>query len=182
MSDAELVAHAREWIAAGEAGIETAKRCVALVFERHRGLVRAICAAKAPIDDVDDLESDVYERFVRVVYLRRTPIEAPAGLLVVMARRVVASYHDRRKPAGVPLDEAGRGRGRRGRLRPGGGGRGWPSSCSRRSRTGSARWCGRGCGRTSRAPRSRQRMDTTPGNVDVIFFRAMRRLREELER
>jgi DNA-directed RNA polymerase specialized sigma24 family protein len=26
------------------------------------------------------------------------------------------------------------------------------------------------------------RMDTTPGNVDVIFFRAMRRLREELER
>ena len=27
-----------------------------------------------------------------------------------------------------------------------------------------------------------QRMQTTPGNVDVIFFRAMRRLREELER
>ncbi len=27
-----------------------------------------------------------------------------------------------------------------------------------------------------------ERLDTTPGNVDVIFFRAMRRLREELDR
>src|SRR5437667_9559234 len=72
MADARLVAHARERMAAGEAGVETAKRCVALLFERHRALVRAVCAARAPIDAVSDLEADVYERFVRAGYLRRT--------------------------------------------------------------------------------------------------------------
>ena len=64
MSDADLVAHARECHAQGEPGLETAKRCVALVFERHRPLIRAIVVSKTPIDMVDDLESAVYERFV----------------------------------------------------------------------------------------------------------------------
>ena len=105
MSDAQLVAHARDCQADGAAGLETAKRCVALVFERHRMLVRSVCGAKAPYDVVDDLEAAVYERFVRVVYLRQRPIEAPAGLLVHMARKVVATFHGRRKPAGIPLDE-----------------------------------------------------------------------------
>jgi RNA polymerase sigma factor (sigma-70 family) len=104
-SDAELVAHARKYYAEGEAGLETAKRCVALVFERHRDLVRAVCAAKAPIDVVDDLESDVYLRFVRAVYLGAARIESPSGLLVVMARRVVATFHAGRRPADAPLDE-----------------------------------------------------------------------------
>lgn len=104
-SDADLVAHARKYYAEGEAGLETAKRCVALVFERHRMLVRSVCAAKAPIDVVDDLESDVYVRFVRAVYLGAGRIESPSGLLVVMARRVVASFHDGRKPADAPLDD-----------------------------------------------------------------------------
>ncbi len=178
--DAELVAHARKYYAEGEAGLETAKRCVALVFERHRDLVRAMCGAKAPIDVVDDLESAVYERFVRVVYLRATPIERPAGLLVVMAQKVVATYYGRRKPSGVALDDLAdvaveedgydevaaeevaaqllsvlNDRQRevvRGRV-----------------------WEGLTSDEIAR------RLETTPGNVDVIFFRAMRRLREELE-
>jgi RNA polymerase sigma factor (sigma-70 family) len=104
-SDAELVAHARRYYAEGEAGLETAKRCVAIVFERHRQLVRAVCAAKAPIDVVDDLESAVYLRFVRAVYLGPSRIESPSGMLVVMARRVVASFHEHRKVPGVPIDE-----------------------------------------------------------------------------
>ncbi len=181
MSDAELVAHARVWLAAGEAGVETAKRCVALVFERHRGLVRALCAAKAPIDDVDDLESGVYERFVRVVYLRRTPIDVPAGLLVVMARRVVASYHDRRKPAGVSLDAAGdvaAAEDGYDQVAAAQAVEELLAALSERQRD--VVWGRLFAGLTS--AEVAQRMDTTPGNVDVIFFRAMRRLREELER
>ncbi len=104
-SDAELVAHARKYYAEGEAGLETAKRCVAIVFERHRDLVRAVCAAKAPTGVVDDLESEVYLRFVRTVYLGAARIESPSGLLVVMARRVVATFHAGRRPADAPLDE-----------------------------------------------------------------------------
>ena len=181
MSDAELVAHAREWMAAGEAGVETAKRCVALVFERHRGLVRALCAAKAPIDDVDDLESGVYERFVRVVYLRRTPIEVPAGLLVVMARRVVASYHDRRKPAGVSLDEADDVAAAEDGYDQVAAAQVVEELLATLSRAAARGGVGRlFAGLTS--AEVAQRLDTTPGNVDVMFFRAMRRLREELER
>jgi RNA polymerase sigma factor (sigma-70 family) len=179
MSDARLVAHARERMAAGEAGIETAKRCVALVFERHRGLVRAICAAKAPLDVVDDLESDVYERFVRAVYLRTAPIEVPAGLLVIMARRVVASFHDRRRPGTVPLDDL----------------RDMEAEEDGYDEVAAAQAAerllavlsdaqqdvvrGRLWGDLSSAEVA-QRMGTTAGNVDVIFFRAMRRLRQEL--
>ena len=48
MSDAQLVAHARERMATGATGLETARRCVAMVFARHRFTVRAMCAAKAP--------------------------------------------------------------------------------------------------------------------------------------
>ena len=77
MSDAALVARARELYGTGEPGHETAKRCVALVYERHRSTVRATVAFKAPLEAVDDLEGDVYERFVRIVYLRRAPIESP---------------------------------------------------------------------------------------------------------
>jgi RNA polymerase sigma factor (sigma-70 family) len=180
MSDARLVAHARERMAAGEAGVETAKRCVALVFERHRALVRTVCAARAPIDAVDDLEADVYERFVRAVYLRRTPIEAPAGLLVIMARRVVASFHERRKPGSAPLDalaevEAAED--------------GYDQVAAAEvaeqllavlsDKQREVVW-GRLWGSLTSAEVG-ARMQTTPGNVDVIFFRAMRRLREEFE-
>lgn len=180
-SDAELVAHARRYYAEGEAGLETAKRCVALVFERHRGLVRTVCAAKAPIDVVDDLESAVYERFVRVVYLRAKRIERPAGLLVVMAERVVATHYGRRKPPGAPLDEA---------PEPVFEDDGYDevaaeeiaaqllSVLSERQRE--VVWGRLWEGLTS--AEIAERLETTAGNVDVIFFRAMKRLREELER
>jgi RNA polymerase sigma factor (sigma-70 family) len=180
-SDAELVAHARRYYAEGEAGLETAKRCVALVFERHRILVRSVCARKAPIDVVDDLEAAVYERFVRVVYLRAKRIERPAGLLVVMAERVVATHYGRRKPASAPLDEA---------PEPIFEDDGYDevaaeevaeqllSALSERQRE--VVW-GRLWEDLSSAEIA-ERLETTTGNVDVIFFRAMERLRRELER
>jgi len=181
MSDAELVAHARECHAEGEPGFETAKRCVALVFERHRGLVRAIVAPKTPIDMVDDLESAVYERFVRVVYLRTTPIERPAGLLVVIADRVVATYYGRRKPRGASLDDA---------PDPVFQEDGYDAVAAeevaaqllsvlnerQRDVVRGRLWEGLTGEEIAR------RLDTTSGNVDVIFFRAMDRLRRELER
>jgi RNA polymerase sigma factor (sigma-70 family) len=180
-SDAELVAHARRYYAEGEAGLETAKRCVALVFERHRGLVRTVCARKAPIDIVDDLEAIVYERFVRVVYLRAKRIERPAGLLVVIAEKVVATHYGRRKPPAAPLDDVPEQAFQEdgydevaaeevaGQLL---------AVLSERQRE--VVWGRLWEGLTS-AEIARQ-LDTTAGNVDVIFFRAMRRLREELGR
>jgi RNA polymerase sigma factor (sigma-70 family) len=181
MSDAELVACARELYGTGDAGVETAKRCIALVFERHRRLVRALCAATAPIDDVDDLESGVYERFVRVVYLRRRPIENPAGLLVIMARRVVATFHDRRKPPPASFDELAEvaaGEDGYDQLASAEVAEQLLAALSPRQRevVWGRLWEGLTSAEVAR------RLQTTPGNVDVIFFRAMRRLREEVER
>lgn len=177
MSDAELVAHARECHAKGESGVETAKRCVAIVFERNRALVRAIVAPKTPIDMVDDLESTVYERFVQVVYLRSKPIETPAGLLVVMAQRVVATYYQTRKPAGASLDELdGVGADEDGydaivveQLL---------SVLDERQReiVWGRLWGG------LKGDEMAARLNISRGNVDVIFFRAMDRMRRELER
>ena len=177
MSDAELVAHARECHALGEAGVETAKRCVALVYERNRALVRAIVASKTPIDMVDDLESTVYLRFVRVVYTRQKPIETPAGLLVVMAQRVIATHYKTRKPASAPLDDVdGVGANEDGydavvveQLL---------SVLDERQRE--IVW-GRVWGGL-KGDEMAERLDTSRGNVDVIFFRAMDRMRKELER
>ncbi len=165
-------------MATGDAGVETAKRCVALVFERHRRLVRAICAAKAPIDD----RRRPRERRVRAFRARRLPAahadRGPAGLLVIMARRVVATFHERRKPTGASLDElddveadedgydqvAADAGGR-----PAAGG---PLGPPARRGVGAA--VGRADERRGRGSAWRRR----PGNVDVIFFRAMRRLRD----
>jgi RNA polymerase sigma factor (sigma-70 family) len=178
-SDADLVAHARTYYAEGEAGLETAKRCVALVFERHRMLVRSVCAAKAPIDVVDDLESDVYVRFVRAVYLGAARIESPSGLLVVMARRVVASFHDGRKPADAPLDDLAEVPVDED---------GYNEIASREAveqllsvlneRQRSVVW-GRLWGGMSGAEIAGW-LDISRRNVDVIFFRAMERMGKEL--
>ncbi len=178
-SDADLVAHARKYYAEGEAGLETVKRCVALVFERHRMLVRSVCAAKAPIDVVDDLESDVYVRFVRAVYLGAGRIESPSGLLVVMARRVVASFHDGRKPADAPLDDLAEVPVDED---------GYNEIASREvveqllsvlnERQRSVVW-GRLWGGMSGAEIAGW-LDISRRNVDVIFFRAMERMGKEL--
>jgi RNA polymerase sigma factor (sigma-70 family) len=181
MSDAALVARARELYGTGNAAAETAKRCVALAYERNRDIVRAIVTAKAPLQAVDDLEGEVYERFVRVVYLRSRPIESPAGLLVIMARRVVATFHDRRKPTPASLDElddVAADEDGYDQLASAEVAKELLSALSGRQRD--VVWGRLWEGLTS--AEVAQRLQTTPGNVDVIFFRAMRRLREELER
>lgn len=181
MSDAALVAHARERIGGGEVGVETAKRCVALVFERNRDMVRSYCAGKVAIVDVDDLAEEVYERFVRTVYLRTAPIENPSGLLVFMAKRVIATHYERRKPATAPLDdlrevainedgydEAAAGEvvaQLLGCLTP---------------RQRDIVWARVYGGYTS--AEIGEKLLISPGNVDVIFFRAMARLRDEVGR
>jgi DNA-directed RNA polymerase specialized sigma24 family protein len=145
MADAELVAHARECHAQGESGVETAKRCVALVYERNRALIRAIVASKTPIDAVDDLESTVYERFVRVVYLRSGMGADEDGYDEIAAREVVEqllSVLSDRQRAVVW-----------GRL-----------------------WGG------LKGDELAEQLDISRRNVDVIFFRAMERMRKELER
>jgi RNA polymerase sigma factor (sigma-70 family) len=175
MSDAELVAHARMCHAQGESEVETAKRCVALVYERNRALVRAIVASKTPIDMVDDLESTVYERFVRAVYTQPKPIETPAGLLVVMAQRVIATHYQTRKPTGASLDELDG---------VGAFDDGYDAIVVEQllsvldERQREIVW-GRLWGGL-RGDEMAERLNTSRGNVDVIFFRAMERMREEL--
>jgi RNA polymerase sigma factor (sigma-70 family) len=177
MSDAALVAHARERMGTGEVGLETAKRCIALVFERNREMVESYCAGKAPIVDIDDLAEEVYERFVRTVYLRTEPIENPSGLLVIMAKRVIATYYERRKPAGAPLDdlhevtvtedgydEAAAGEVVNQLL-----------GCLT-ARQRDVVWERVYGGYTS--AEIGVKLQVSPGNVDVIFFRAMARLRD----
>jgi RNA polymerase sigma factor (sigma-70 family) len=177
MSDAELVAHAREH----SAGAETAKLCVALVFERRRALVRAVCAAKAPVDVVDDLESQVYLRFVRVVYTQTTPMQNPSGLLVKMARNVIASHFEKYGGEAVPRGDM-----------PEIGAMDDAYSEAETSEyieqllsniTPAQRevvWARVMEGRSSAEIGAQ--LEKTAGNVDVIFFRALEKLREVVER
>jgi RNA polymerase sigma-70 factor, ECF subfamily len=182
MSDAALVAHARAARTdESVAGAETAKLCVALLFERRRALVRAICAAKAPPHVVEDLEGQVYLRLVRAVYLQTTPMQNPSGLLVKMARNVIASHFEKARgdaiPTGnlpdVPVTDGGLEDAAVDAaveeilavLTPRQRDVVWSKVMEKQTSAEIA-----------------ERLDTTPGNVDVIFFRAMRRLREVVER
>jgi RNA polymerase sigma factor (sigma-70 family) len=181
MSDAALVAHARERMGAGEAGRETAKRCIALVFERNRDMVRSVCARKAPIDEVDDLAEDVYERFVHTVYLHANPIANPSGLLYVMAQRVVATFHERRKPASASLDDL-----RDVTVTEDGYDEAAADEVVNQllacltARQRDVVWA-RVYGDHTSVEIGAQ-LQVSPGNVDVIFFRAMARLRDEVGR
>ena len=181
MSDAELVAHARERLPDGGAGVDTAKLCVALLFERRRALVRAHCAAKAPPGAIDDLEQLVYERFVRAVYTQTAPMRNPSGLLVKMTRNVIASYFEKARIDAVPHDDV---------PEAGVSDDGYRDAEAAEivdqllavltPRQRDVVWDRVMEGRSS--AEIAERLDTTPGNVDVIFFRAMRTLREVLER
>jgi RNA polymerase sigma factor (sigma-70 family) len=92
LDDATLVARART-LRVGDAREQAAaQRCLALFFERYRDLVRTLCARKAPRDAVDDLENGTYERFVRAVQTMSEPIESPVGLLVTLARWTLADW------------------------------------------------------------------------------------------
>ena len=179
MSDAELIAHARERHPDGAAGLETAKRCVALVYERHRAAVRAMCAGRAPAGAVDDLEGEVYARFVRTIYTHATPVERPFGLLVRIAQRVVATFYDRRPPAGAQLDDVVE----MGATEDGYGMLEAQDAAERllgvlNDRQREVVWL-----RVLEDLPSAEvagRLGMTVTNVDVVFYRAMKRLQEEL--
>jgi RNA polymerase sigma factor (sigma-70 family) len=181
MSDAALVAHARARLPDGDAGLETAKLCVALLFERRHALVRAICAAKAPPDVTDDLESLVYERFVRTVYTHTTPMRNPSGLLVKITRNVIASHFEKRRGDAVPAGDLPEASVTDDGLE----GVGVAEAVDEllaalTDRQREVVW-----GRVMEGLSSAEigeRLDISPGNVDVIFFRAMRKLREVVER
>ncbi len=181
LSDAELVAHARERFPDGAPGLRTAKLCVALIFERRRALVRTLCAAKAPSPVVDDLESQVYERFVRAVYTQTAPIQNPSGLLVKMARNVIASHFEKGRGDAIPIGELPDVPAADGGLEDVGMVEAVDEILAALSpRQREVVW-----GRVMEGQSSAEiaeRLGTTPGNVDVIFFRAMRTLREVVER
>ena len=181
MSDVELVAHARGRLPDGPAGLSTAKLCVALLFERRRALVRAICAAKAPSDVVDDLESQVYERFVRAVYTHAAPMRNPSGLLVKMARNVIASHFERGRGDAAPYGDIPE----TGALDDG---YDEAEAAEYVDQLLSALnptqrevvWARVMEGRSGAEIGAR--LEKSAGNVDVIFFRALDRLREVVER
>jgi RNA polymerase sigma factor (sigma-70 family) len=181
MSDAALVAHARARLPDGDAGLETAKSCVALVFERRRALVRAVCAAKAPVDVVDDLESQIYLRFVRAVYTQPATMQNPSGLLVKMARNVIASHFERSRGDAVPFCELPDVPVTDGDLENVGAAETVDEILAvLNDRQREVVW-----GKVMEGLSSAEigeRLGTTAGNVDVIFFRAMRTLREVIER
>jgi RNA polymerase sigma-70 factor, ECF subfamily len=100
LGDIQLVRRARAAATAPStnAARETGRRCIAVVLSRHRATIRAVIAAKVPRDVVDDLESDVFVRFVARVH-RGGDITNPAGLLIRIAQRVRADHLDGRRPA-----------------------------------------------------------------------------------
>jgi RNA polymerase sigma factor (sigma-70 family) len=175
-SDAELVRLARESAGEGDAGRQTANNCMAVLYARHRDLVRAVIAAKVPRDAVDDLESEVLVRFA-VKFRSGDAITNPAGLLVRMARFVRADYHARRERGDdMPLEE-------------------WNAYADdpglEKAEIGDAveellaplneRQREVVCQRIlENRPRAEvaTMLGTTPGNVDVIFHRALAKLQE----
>jgi RNA polymerase sigma factor (sigma-70 family) len=181
MSDAELVAHARERMPEGDAGLETAKLCVALVYVRRRALVRAVCAMRAPGDVVDDLESQVYVRFVRAVHTQTAPMQNPSGLLVKMARNVIASHFEKARGDAIPIGELPELPDTEGALDELGVDEAVEELLAvLTERQRQVVWGKVMDGLTS--AEIAERLGTTAGNVDVIFFRALEKLREVVKR
>ncbi len=178
LTDAELVAYARAHIRDDDGpSLDVAKYCVAFVYERNRSTVRVLCAAKAPLDLVDDLEAAVYERFVKTVYLRQQPMTNPGGLLVVMTQRVIATHYASGSRPTTPLD----GLVERGATDAHLDDREVDEVVDQMLSTLSPKqrevvWL-RVYGELSSAEIA-ERLDTSPGNVDVIFYRAMRKLQD----
>jgi RNA polymerase sigma factor (sigma-70 family) len=181
MSDAVLVAHARERLPDGAAGLETAQLCVALLFVRRRALVRAHCAAKTPPGAVDDLEQLVYERFVRAVYTQTAPMLNPSGLLVKMTRNVIASFLQKARTDAVPHDDL---------PETGESDDGYHDAEAAEiveqllavltPRQREVVWSKVMEGRSS--AEIAERLEITTGNVDVIYFRALDKLRPMVKR
>jgi RNA polymerase sigma factor (sigma-70 family) len=177
LDDAELLRLARASVGEGDAGVETAKRSVAVVIGRHRSVIRAYLAGGAPAEAVDDLESQVLLRFVRRVYTGRE-ITHPIGLLMRMAQRVRADYFADRDPRegdlegweqgeeDAGLDEIGCAEAVEQLLAP----------LNERQRY--VVWERIVAGRPSAEVAAD--LDTTAGNVDVILYRSLGELREAL--
>jgi DNA-directed RNA polymerase specialized sigma24 family protein len=104
LSDLELVADAQRLYPLAGAERETAKRCVGVVLLRHRDMVRAVVAAKVPREHVDEVESSVFMRFSRKVFIG-DQITNPVGLLLRMAQFERASFHERRGEPEASLGE-----------------------------------------------------------------------------
>ncbi len=181
LGDAELVARARDLRGGGAREVEQSKRCLALVFERHREAVRVACAARAPREAVADLEQQVYERFVRFVHTSDERLQHPVGLLVRLAQWAVADLHERRRLRPEELDdEPERHSARR---EDGAGGllaeRAFLellAPLSERQRQVVALRIGLDLSSAATA----EELGISPGNVDVILHRALTRLRREL--
>jgi RNA polymerase sigma factor (sigma-70 family) len=175
LDDATLIRLARTSATEGPAGEETARRCVAVVLLRHRSLIRAAIAAKVPRDAVDDLCSDVSVRFVGRVHTG-SEITNPAGLLMRICQRVRADHLASRSEPTAPLDG----------WEPGGSDDGLDELAVQQAveellapldvRQREVVWSRILDGRTSAEVAAR--LDTTPGNIDVIMFRALQRMRE----
>ena len=174
LDDVELVRRAQA-PAATDAERETARRCLAVVRVRHSETIRAVIAAKVPLDAVADLESDVSVRFCTTVH-RGHEIRNPAGLLVRIAQRVRADYLDGRQPAATldgwdygfddpELEEAANEQAAEELLAP----------LSQRQRE--VVWLRIVEGRSGDEVAAM--LDTSRGNIDVILHRALRRLQEE---
>jgi len=178
LDDAALAVLARNSLAGGDAERETARRCVGLLVARHRGLVRAVIAAKVPLVDVDDVESSVLARFAAAIYTGERPIQNPAGLLVRIAKWARADYHASRRPPDLPIEE-------------------WDDAEVDAALDGSAdeaaieellaplseRQREVVCRRVLDGDSSAEvatRLGTTPGNIDVILHRALARIREAM--
>jgi RNA polymerase sigma factor (sigma-70 family) len=175
LDDSSLVDLAQQAPRHGDPEAKTGRRALAIVLLRRRDLVRSVVAAKVPGNAVDDLCSEVTIRFVRAVH-RGGPIANPAGLLVRIAQRVRADYLDKRGQPSVPLE-------------------GWEPSELDGALDGEA--SRELCADLLALLTDRQRevvwlriiedrpsievaarLDTTPGTIDVILFRALRTMRE----
>jgi RNA polymerase sigma-70 factor, ECF subfamily len=105
LSDADLVAHARSVLAV-DGGKPIADRCIAIVFERHASLVRAVLGAKMPSARIDDAAQIVWQRFWTKIATDAEVIRSPAGLLVRISRYVRADVAAAGESTGLPLDDA----------------------------------------------------------------------------
>lgn len=104
LDDLALVRVAQSSFADGDAGHETARRCVGLVVLRHRDLVRSVIAAKVPPGAIDDVESDVLLRFSRKAY-SGDEVTNPVGLLLRMAMFCRADFHANRPATETSLGD-----------------------------------------------------------------------------
>jgi RNA polymerase sigma-70 factor (ECF subfamily) len=104
LPDTDLVALARRMLAE-PGGKPTADRCIAIVFERHAALVRAILGAKMPSSKLDDASQQVWLRFWTKIAAGSEVVRSPPGLLVRIARFVVADVTAAAEPPGPELHD-----------------------------------------------------------------------------